>query len=778
MVSADVSGSVQVWDVRTGKMSFKFNRIHGKDSKVTTLGMDRSGRRLITGGDDGIVRIWNFSNGQCLRQCITRRPPQFGSSEEVQREGTDLTAVAFVVTGGSESKFIITGGWNRRVYVFPDIHDRPKQYFSRCMPALPVPNAGKKTYLQNSQQKKETAPRPASAANVRGGGRMPFRPERPKQRPQSQMGVRRAQVHVQTESQSLHPLTNQSSSSTSSTSSTSSNITGANMRRPVTANASRSRGQRLLLRPGGALRGHEPNALLNDDDNNSNNNNKNNHSEDHIGNRKPMIATRPATSMGFRGKNKSGFARNHVRSMRQFSFFGETASDAVAKSLPIHGARPVSAVPSLRRRGHRMLGRPGSNPRSRARPHSSAAMSSSATSTEPGQAEALASSGNTLAQTEAGIEEDGSSSPSTSSAASLAAAASSAPLERRSSFVMRREKLFERANGSGHSDDITAVCYCKEAGTVATGGHDGFIILWDFENGAQRFKLAAFDETDLVNSDVEGRAPRVKRAVLALEHCEVSGSSATNLLVSAGQSHKIRLWNVRYGTCLATLATFHSENEWIPCLAFEPGDADADNATPDSCLLATGCSDGTLMMWDMSKVFARAALGDNDDDDDDADDGSDDKAGRGGGFDPETLQRIQSMDASNAHYSYSTRQRSRHTRHHSMVRAIMSMARTTMIMKKASEESRALAFGSMECVAGWQAQEASVTSARFFRIARGDRPGTLERIEYQQKRPRPLAHWEWVPIHPHDFLGLYRIALGHDRAQGGRVWSTRQVGPV
>ena len=184
MVSADVSGSVQVWDVHTGKMSFKFNRIHGKDSKVTTLGMDRSGRRLITGGDDGTVRIWNFSNGQCLRQCITRRPPQFGSSEEVQRKGRELTAVAFVVTGGSESKFIITGGWNRRVYVFPDIHDRPKQYFSRCMPALPVLNAGKKTYSQNTQQRKKAAPRPTSAANVRGGGGVPFRPERPKQRPQ------------------------------------------------------------------------------------------------------------------------------------------------------------------------------------------------------------------------------------------------------------------------------------------------------------------------------------------------------------------------------------------------------------------------------------------------------------------------------------------------------------------------------------------------------------------------------------------------------------------
>ena len=160
-----------------------------------------------------------------------------------------------------------------------------------------------------------------------------------------------------------------------------------------------------------------------------------------------------------------------------------------------------------------------------------------------------------------------------------------------------------RLNGSGHSDDITCVCFCKEAGTVATGGYDGFIILWDFENGAQRFKLSAFDEDDLINSDVEGTGPRVKRAVLALQVCELPGSHVNNLLVSAGQSNKIRLWNVRYGTCLATMETLHSDKEWISSLAFGPGYAERDMTNPS--LLASRCSDGTVTVWNMTTFSLR-----------------------------------------------------------------------------------------------------------------------------------------------------------------------------
>jgi len=34
---------------------------------ITAMSFDHTYRRLITGGRDGSVKIWNFHNGDCLR---------------------------------------------------------------------------------------------------------------------------------------------------------------------------------------------------------------------------------------------------------------------------------------------------------------------------------------------------------------------------------------------------------------------------------------------------------------------------------------------------------------------------------------------------------------------------------------------------------------------------------------------------------------------------------------------------------------------------------------
>ena len=43
----------------------QFSRCHG-DMELTAMTFDPSGRRLITGGRDGSLKIWNFNNGACL----------------------------------------------------------------------------------------------------------------------------------------------------------------------------------------------------------------------------------------------------------------------------------------------------------------------------------------------------------------------------------------------------------------------------------------------------------------------------------------------------------------------------------------------------------------------------------------------------------------------------------------------------------------------------------------------------------------------------------------
>ena len=65
VVSGCQGGVVSVWDLDTGEKTMQFSRCHG-DMELTAMSFDPSGRRLITGGRDGSLKIWNFNNGACL----------------------------------------------------------------------------------------------------------------------------------------------------------------------------------------------------------------------------------------------------------------------------------------------------------------------------------------------------------------------------------------------------------------------------------------------------------------------------------------------------------------------------------------------------------------------------------------------------------------------------------------------------------------------------------------------------------------------------------------
>ncbi|KAL5253479.1 hypothetical protein ACHWQZ_G013315 [Mnemiopsis leidyi] len=107
IVTACNSSMIKVWDIESGQHVFEYNNAHGT-SAVTSMIFDSSGRRLVTGGRDGLLRIWNYNNGQCLR---TLRK---GSNEEV-------TCVIHVTV--SKNKYIVCVGWDRRINVFTDTTD-------------------------------------------------------------------------------------------------------------------------------------------------------------------------------------------------------------------------------------------------------------------------------------------------------------------------------------------------------------------------------------------------------------------------------------------------------------------------------------------------------------------------------------------------------------------------------------------------------------------------------------------------------------------------------
>lgn len=47
-VTGDQSGTISVWHVPSGKLRFRFYRVHG-NSRLTALNFDTNKRRLVTG---------------------------------------------------------------------------------------------------------------------------------------------------------------------------------------------------------------------------------------------------------------------------------------------------------------------------------------------------------------------------------------------------------------------------------------------------------------------------------------------------------------------------------------------------------------------------------------------------------------------------------------------------------------------------------------------------------------------------------------------------------
>ncbi|XP_063285525.1 WD repeat-containing protein 49-like [Pelobates fuscus] len=108
VITCSEGSVVKVWDFETGKQVFEFNEAHG-DAGITCMDFDPSGRRLITGGRDGCLKIWNHNNGQCLHT--------------LRRANTSAEICDCAHVEINRNKYIVGVGWDRRINMFIDSED-------------------------------------------------------------------------------------------------------------------------------------------------------------------------------------------------------------------------------------------------------------------------------------------------------------------------------------------------------------------------------------------------------------------------------------------------------------------------------------------------------------------------------------------------------------------------------------------------------------------------------------------------------------------------------
>jgi len=102
-----------VWRPATGEQIFTFFDTERNDeTHCTCANFDEAGRRLLIGDHYGVVRVWNFNNGACIKTLV--KPRDRHSRQEI----TDLCSYNF-----EDKRFFAATSWDRKVTVWADFSE-------------------------------------------------------------------------------------------------------------------------------------------------------------------------------------------------------------------------------------------------------------------------------------------------------------------------------------------------------------------------------------------------------------------------------------------------------------------------------------------------------------------------------------------------------------------------------------------------------------------------------------------------------------------------------
>ncbi|ESP02905.1 hypothetical protein LOTGIDRAFT_230398 [Lottia gigantea] len=120
IVSVCTESVIKVWEIESGKLVHTITDSHGTGIELTSMTLDKTGYRLVTGGYDGSIKVWDFGSGQEIKG-----KEGTGGGEEDH----SINGLVYFKFGQDDDHLIIASGFDNKIKIFSDSGDCGKIEF-------------------------------------------------------------------------------------------------------------------------------------------------------------------------------------------------------------------------------------------------------------------------------------------------------------------------------------------------------------------------------------------------------------------------------------------------------------------------------------------------------------------------------------------------------------------------------------------------------------------------------------------------------------------------